>query len=170
MTALLLFRVLQVMLQEALAVTGEPGAGTGQAPMSPKRLAILMGLMRQLLGVRAFGALQGLVAMVFAELNAAVYMDGLVSAEKVSEGNPPGWKPSMEKRTAFFEALRVSTERNKVLEAVANELREKYDGGEDIMEQKLKLSLRRAMELQSELSKVQQTLATRDEELEQAQG
>ena len=38
------------------------------------------------------------------------------------------------------------------------------------MEQKLKLSLRRAMELQSELSKVQQTLATRDEELEQAQG
>lgn len=62
------------MLQETLAAAGEPGAGTGTASISAKRLACFVGLMRELLSAGAFGALQGLMSRIMAELHNALYV------------------------------------------------------------------------------------------------
>lgn len=127
------------MLQEMLAAAGESGAGTGRATMSPKRLACFMGLMRELLGTGAFGALQGLMSLVISEFHNALYVGSSMTADGICEPLPHGWAPSKDTAVPFFSALAHVEARGQAVQSELERLRAKFGGGEDKQEQRIKL-------------------------------
>jgi len=157
------------MLQETLAAAGESAAGAGTANVSAKRLACFVGLMRELLSAGAFGALQGLMATVLAELHNALYVGSRMSAEAMAEPLPEGWTPSQEGLVPFFAALAHTEAESQGTQVELERLRAKFGGGEDKQEQRIKLLQRLVSELQGEVDARDKELAQRREEAEDLQ-